>query len=164
VEYLDTLLREQPDNAEALAERGRACGDLAKGGEALRCLRRAFVLQPRAYTIGSSLLAELRSQGKDSEADRVSRQVQALKEHEERIQELTAKVHKTPRNAPVRHELGVLYLKAGNEDTALSWLFGALQDDPDYRPTHKVLADYYQRKGDSERAAIHRQRAAGVGP
>jgi len=35
--------------------------------------------------------------------------------------------------------------------------------DPDHRPTHRALAAYWQKHGDTRRAAFHRARAEGPG-
>ena len=60
----------------------------------------------------------------------------------------------------VPHEIGTLMLRIGQEGVALDWLYRALERDPDYRPAHETLADYYEKKGDREKAATHRRRFA----
>jgi Tfp pilus assembly protein PilF len=46
----------------------------------------------------------------------------------------------------------------GQERQALHWLNQALQLDPDHQPTHRALAEYFEKAGDAEEAAAHRRR------
>jgi Tfp pilus assembly protein PilF len=55
----------------------------------------------------------------------------------------------------------MISLRAGAAEEGLRWLNSALKEDPHYAPAHKALADYYQRHGDFNRAAQHRQKAGG---
>ena len=56
-----------------------------------------------------------------------------------------------------RFEAGSILLRVGEEEEGLRWLRSALRVDPTHRPTHRALADYYQRKGDKEQAEKHRK-------
>jgi len=64
-----------------------------------------------------------------------------------------------PDNVSLRHETGVIYLALGHEEEAARWFQSVLQLDPDHAPTHRVLADYFQKHGDAQRAEHHRQKA-----
>src|SRR5207245_2630205 len=67
--YLDTLLRDHPDDAEGWAERGGAWKDQGNSSEALLCLRRAFELDPRSSRLCYLLLTELLAQQMADEAE-----------------------------------------------------------------------------------------------
>jgi tetratricopeptide (TPR) repeat protein len=82
LEHLDTLLQAHPDHAEAWAERGRASKDRGNGGEALRCFRKAFDLEPRNTKLGHPLLTELRAQRKVEEAAALEVRLQELEREE----------------------------------------------------------------------------------
>jgi Tfp pilus assembly protein PilF len=71
--------------------------------------------------------------------------------------ELMQQVLKTPRSAPLRHEIGALFLRNGFTEDGLSWLRTALEQDPAYRPAHQALAEHYQRTGQPDKAERHRQ-------
>jgi Tfp pilus assembly protein PilF len=47
----------------------------------------------------------------------------------------------------------------GQEELGERWLLSALHEDPSYQPAHAALADFYEKKGNQEDAAFHRQRA-----
>jgi tetratricopeptide (TPR) repeat protein len=162
--YLDTLLRDHADHAEAWAERGRVSREQDKGSEALRCLCRAFELAPYHYEIGFILLAELRGQQKTAEAEALGKKLVRLAEQRKRLRELTIQLNKPGRNAPGRYEIGMIHMNNMAEAEAEGWLLGAVQDDPGYRPAHSALAEYYQRRGKADVAEYHRRRAGGQKP
>jgi Tfp pilus assembly protein PilF len=53
----------------------------------------------------------------------------------------------------------VICLGNGQAQEGLRWLSGALQIDPQHGPTHQALADYYEKAGEPDLAARHRQQA-----
>ena len=59
-------------------------------------------------------------------------------------------------------EIGSIFLRAGKESLGLYWLEQALARDPEHEATHTVLADYYNDKGDKEKAAAHRRWLTGA--
>jgi tetratricopeptide (TPR) repeat protein len=162
-EFLDTLLRDHPDHAEAWAERGRVCREQGDGTEALRCLRKAFELAPNNQKIGFSLLGELRGQQKKENAEELWKRLQHVLQQVNRIRELTMQLNRPGRNAPARYEIGIFHMKNKEEAEAEGWLLGAVQDDPDYQPAHIALADYYHRIGKTAAATYHRGRASMAG-
>jgi tetratricopeptide (TPR) repeat protein len=162
--YLETLLREHPDHVDGWAERGLILGDQGDLEESIRCLRRAFDLDPRKYRIGFALFNELHEQGRHPEARGVWEKIERRKHDGERLEEIVIQLSKDDRNVALRHELGVLSLRNDAEATALRWFASVLQIDPGYEPTHAALAEYYQRKGDSAGAEYHRKRAGKAKP
>jgi tetratricopeptide (TPR) repeat protein len=161
LEYLKQLLAEYPKYAEGWELCGLIASDEGDAAEAVRYLRKAFLLAPRSYSIGFSLFNELTGQGKQSEAKVVLNEIDDLKKQGERLKALREQLNEDGRNVAIRHELGTLFLKFGNEAMALQWFESVLQIDPAYRPTHAALADYHRRKGNKD-AAIYHQRQAGA--
>jgi tetratricopeptide (TPR) repeat protein len=164
LEYLETLLGHDPENAEGWAQRGRAYRDQGDGAKAVRCLRKAFELQPRSYAIGFDLCKELYGLGQMKEAKVVEQQVEYLKSEEMKVDRLMAKLATEKNSASVRYEIGLIYLRNKLERQALRWFASALQDDPNHVPTHEVLADYYEGRGNGQLAALHRLHAGKAKP
>ncbi len=54
-------------------------------------------------------------------------------------------------------ELGELLLRINQPQRGLYWLYEALERDPAHQQAHRVLAAYYEQKGDSAKAASHRR-------
>ncbi len=162
LELLLPLVRARPGHAETWAECGRAFADQGQTGEAVRCLRSAFRLNPDEYTYGFDLCTQLRAQGKHQEADALWSKVDRLMREGKRLQQLLALNLQRPNDASIRCEIGQIYLHNRLESAALHWFQAALRANPNHRPTHEALAAYYQNKGDSRAAAYHRQRAGGA--
>ncbi|MBO0700592.1 MAG: hypothetical protein J2P46_19505, partial [Zavarzinella sp.] len=59
-------------------------------------------------------------------------------------------------------EIGALLLQIRQVRQGLYWMDEALSRDPDHQPTHQFLAEYFEKKGDSERAALHRRHLKGI--
>jgi Tfp pilus assembly protein PilF len=164
LEYLDALVSEYPQSAEAWAQRGRAYRDQGNSAEAIRCLRKAFDLQPRSYAIGFDLYTELYGQGQIKEAKVIEKRVEHQKKQEKEVERLLKNLEQDRNSASLKYEIGMVYLRDQVDKMALHWFESALQSDPAHRPTHKALAEYYQREGNEKAAAFHRQRAGMSAP
>ena len=68
------------------------------------------------------------------------------------VEEMT----RTPNDPNLHYELGIIYLRNGKPDVGVRWLYSALKVDPNHHPSHQALGDYFERIGDSEKAAQHR--------
>ncbi len=75
-----------------------------------------------------------------------------------RVQVWTDIIRSEPRNADLRYKIGNHLMKYDNPEHGLGWLLSVLDIDPEHVPTHRLLADYYERAGKSERAKLHRDR------
>ena len=74
-----------------------------------------------------------------------------------RMDRLVRGVSERPNDLAARYEAGVIFLQYGMTQDGLHWLSTALELDPNHRPTHRALADYYERTDDKELAAWHRR-------
>jgi tetratricopeptide (TPR) repeat protein len=157
--YLDSLLRQDPENADGWAELGRIALDENNTPEAVNCLRRAVELEPRSYPIGYALLTVLKAEGQTEEANALSVRLEQLKRDEERLKEINKQLSKTLNNPALRHEAALICQRNKVEEEAIRWFLGALQDDPNYQPTHAALAELYRNKGDVQQADYHSERA-----
>src|SRR5262249_49092889 len=54
-------------------------------------------------------------------------------------------------------DIGILFLRS-NERVGLYWLHRALERDSGHPAAHRALADFYEGKGDREKAAFHRHK------
>ena len=91
--------------------------------------------------------------------------IQQIEDDLKRIHELaTVQLERWPHDPDLMYEFGVILLRAGAEEQGLAWLDRALLESNDrHAPTHKALADYYKKKGNSRLAAQHREKAGGEG-
>jgi predicted Zn-dependent protease len=162
-ELLDRVLKEHPDDGPALRTLGEIDLQEGKPEEAEVVLRQAVRLLPNDYRAQWALYQALqRQEGKAAEAQAQMARAELLKERNERLAEIrTRKMSQDPHNPALHCELGTLLLSLGYKEVGESWLLSALHEKADYAPAHKALADYYEEQGDPEKAAYHRQEAAG---
>lgn len=156
---LDPLVAAEPRNAQALAARGRVAQASKEFAEAEDWLRRAVAAAPYEREVVYAFTQCLQDRGKKDEAkkwfDRLARIDADLK----RMTAVIRAIHRAPHDPALRCEAGELMMRNGQEKEGLRWLDSALQQDPAHRPTHRALADYFERHGEPARAAAHRRQA-----
>ncbi len=102
----------------------------------------------------------LQQQNKTEQAKAELHKAEEIKDRIERLSDLrTRRMSEQPLEPALHCEMGVLLLRGGYKDVGERWLKSALGLNPDYKPAHAALAEYYQQQGDRERAAEHRRRA-----
>jgi predicted Zn-dependent protease len=160
IPVLDQLLEEHPTDVRMLETRGRVArmeNDPEKGES---CLRTAVGLAPFDLNVNFAFYQCLLAVGKQEEAEKQRERYQSLERDSRRANRLTHELLvEQPHRADWKCELGVIYLRMGLENAGEHWLHSALRDDGTYRPAHRALADYYDKIGKAEKAALHRKEA-----
>jgi tetratricopeptide (TPR) repeat protein len=156
---LDQLLADHPRHALALRERGKVALQEGQAEQAEKWLRQAATLAPGDNQTAYILFNCLRLADKREEAAAALARFKSVEEDQERLNKCLEAAERAPQDPAPRSEAGAILLKLGEEEEGLRWLRSALRADPKYRAAHRALADYYQRKGDKERAEKHRKLA-----
>jgi tetratricopeptide (TPR) repeat protein len=119
-------------------------------------VRRALIVDPTDTEAEFVLAAALQAQERWVEANAVLEQHRKDAALVKRVGEVLKQEAEHPTTDPAAlSELGAVFLRT-NEQIGMYWLHRALQRDPRHQPTHKVLAEFYESKGNREKAAIHR--------
>jgi tetratricopeptide (TPR) repeat protein len=160
---LDDWLGLHPTDASALAERGRLALDEQATEEGITLLRRAIALAPYLRDANYTLYLEWTKQGRKDEADACQERMNQAKQAREKLALLTQRLGAAPDDADLRCRIAQIFLGYGDEEEGVRWLLTILQNHPRHAPSHLVLADYYHKHGQVERAAEHR-RLAGKAP
>jgi tetratricopeptide (TPR) repeat protein len=159
---LDTVLAAHPDLTPALQGRAQVALQQGNPEEAERWAQKAMKLDPYDYQVNYLYYQCLKQCGKQKEALEQFASVERIKTSIVRMQELgNRKLQAAPNDPALRCEMGTLSIGLGQGEVGLGWLLSALQKDRDYKPAHAALADYYEHKGDSEKADYHRKLASG---
>lgn len=156
---IDRVLARDPASTLALSLRGRAAmagGDPA-GAEAW--LRRAVRADPGEPEALHLLVLALRAQRKDAEAVPLARRLEALQQDLRRLTELTRLIGPQLADPGPCHEAGVIALRVGHTNQALSLFQDALRRTGDHRPTHAALAAHYRQSGRLDLAELHQSLA-----
>lgn len=151
-----------PHDAALLVSLAKLDVQEGRGPEAERRLRKVLESDPSdteaLYVLTSAL--QLQSRTEESAA--------ALADYEhkralvERINTMLKDVADSPTAKPDDYaEIGRLFLQIGRDKFGVYWSERALEGDPANQAAHRALAAYYDRKGDTARAAGHRSKVRG---
>jgi Tfp pilus assembly protein PilF len=154
---LDRLLEIAPRDVGALGERGRIYLEMRQPAEAEQWLRKAAELAPYDRDLNYALYLCLQQCGKSRDAEVYRAKLQEIENQLSRLREVTRRIGERPHDPALRHEAGTIFLRSGQAKEGLRWLYSALQEEPQHRPTHRALADYYESIGDKAQAAWHRR-------
>lgn len=83
------------------------------------------------------------------------------------IVRLDTQLAEQPDNNDLRFEIGWRHLRYGDPNEGLMWLSQVLENNPDHKQTHQVLAEYYenlsrQQKDADKLAKMHRRKLASL--
>ncbi|HZY89344.1 MAG TPA: tetratricopeptide repeat protein [Gemmataceae bacterium] len=160
-QVLDELLARGDEGGIGLLERGKLAMQEGQPAEAEGWLRKAVAAFPSDAGSNYQLALCLERLGKAGEAEAYHRRRREVEADMKQLQTLYPKTLHNPSDPAPRLEAGLICLRNGQPKEALRWFEGALQADPQHRPTHQALADFYERQGDGAEAEKHRRLAGG---
>jgi Flp pilus assembly protein TadD len=139
------------------------CGRFALGekrwSDAERLLRRTVEVAPYDPEVYYQLGVCLQQMDRPEEAREHVERARQIEADLMRLEKVFESSVRTPADPAPRLEAGQICLRNGQTAEGLRWLYGALESDPDHKPTHAALADYFASVGDSEKAEHHRRLA-----
>ena len=157
------VLERDPEHFGAQLGAGRLALSDNKPQNALQWLKPAA--QQRPFDLGTryQLAMALKAVGQGENAQEHFDYVEIAQAKLDRYALLYDQVSQEPENLAVRYELGVIVLNYFDPAKGIFWLESVLKRDPHHAPTHHALADFFEKQGQSDRAAYHRQLAAREG-
>jgi tetratricopeptide (TPR) repeat protein len=156
---LDDWLRDHPDDAPALTERGKLALEEKQLDAAESWLRHAVQLAPSDPRANHSLYLCLVRKGKAAEAEECQTRFNRNREDTKRLDDLMQELKRSPDDADLRCQAAEIFLRQHQEPEGERWLLTTLQMRPDHGPSHRALADFYRRKGRSDLAESHQRLA-----
>ncbi len=151
---LDELLVENSEHVRGLIARGELAvqnGDAANGE---KWLRKAILLEPVNEDAHFQLYQCLLQQ-----SGRIEEARKRVRADLTRLNEIAfSEKERALRDPALSCEMGQLLLKGNQADEALKWLYNALEVQPDYRPAHQTLLEFYEKKGRHDLAEPHRKK------
>jgi tetratricopeptide (TPR) repeat protein len=158
-QLLEEAAARLPDDREVLLHLAKLDVQDGQAARAEARLRHLIELDRSDTEARYVLATALKYQRRDREAAEALAEYERYKDLLTRSNKLLTEESRRPSRDPNRlHELGTILLQMGQERQALHWLNQALQLDPDHQPTHRALAEYFEKAGDAEEAAAHRRR------
>jgi Tfp pilus assembly protein PilF len=153
---LEEAVEQLPNDAGVLIHLTKL--DMQEGhpAKAEQWIRRALKADPTDTEAEFTLVAALQAQGRWDEANATLEQHRKDTALLKRVAKVLQEEAQHPSTDPdALSELGAVFLPT-NERAGLYWLHRAQQIDPGHQPTHKILAEHYESKGQPEKAAAHR--------
>jgi tetratricopeptide (TPR) repeat protein len=160
-ELLRTVLKSQPEHAGALLELGRVLLHEGELAEAESLLRQAVAHSPRFRPEPLRVLVRcLEAADKPEEAGKVADELARREAEVIELERMSSRAGKDPRNVALRYEIALKLTALGREHDGAAALMGVIDLDPRHGPAHESLADYFDRKGQTDRAQVHRRIAS----
>lgn len=156
---IDEFLSRRGGNVAMYLIRGDLAMDDGQAPEALTWYHRAEALAPHEERVIFQMAQALRAVGRSDEAQKYEKRWQDRRDLTNKLQEAQKRAALSPKDIEAHHEVGKTALVLGQESLGLRWLAEALKLDPNHRETHRVLAEFFQQKGDRAAAEFHRRRA-----
>ncbi len=153
---LDDLLAQHPRFLAALRERGKLEGEPA---QAEKWFRKALAVNPSDLPTIYSLIVCLNQMGKREEAGQIKKKYEKIAKDLRGLAEIVRKIESKPHDPLLRSEAGTIFLRLGHDQEGIAWLYSALELEPHNLGAHEVLADYFDRVSQKEKAAHHRKLA-----
>ena len=117
-------------------------------------------IQPYEYDVRYSYAQALKLGGDHARSRIESEHAARLRKEQDHILELRKNLRRPPNNPAIRFEVAKWMLENGHEQEGLKWTSEILRAEPRHGPTHRLLADYYQKQGNPGRANYHRLMAS----
>lgn len=159
-ELMEMAVEGLPDDPILLVQLAKLDLRERKYEQAERRLRRVLKNDPAdveaRYTLGAVLQ---RQPGREKEAEaelKEEKRYRTLLEQANHLLKLEVEQPSQDPNRPA--EAGALLVSIGQDRLGLFWLHQALKRDPEHQGAHRALAEYYEAKGEKEKARAHRQR------
>lgn len=157
--HFEAALAVNPNRPEALKELAQI--DLRRGRyrDARDRLETLTRIEPFDADIRYSFAQALRLVGDDARFRAESERAGQLRKENVRVDELRNALLRKPGDVDARYEVARWMLDHGHQAEALDWTAVILRASPNHAPTHRLLADYYQRQGNAGLANYHRMMA-----
>ncbi len=158
-ELLETAERSLPDDPALQVQLAKLDIQQKSPKKAEERLRRVLEIDPTDTEARYQLAESLRRQGRDKESREALAQYEKDKELRKRASVVMSKGPESSKStADELFDVASVFLRSRQDRLAHFWLEQALQRDPNHQPSHKALAEYFEKKGDPEAAARHRGR------
>lgn len=161
---LDRALELDPENGPALD--GRAALALRRGefAAALPLLERARALDPDDPEVRYRLGMALDRLGRPDEARAEREAATRIRRELDEMDAIRKELVKSPRDPDLQYRAARWLLDHGHPEEALTWALRAVDAPGGHRPSARLLADYYDARGDAGRANFYRLQAGPPGP
>ncbi|HTU20188.1 MAG TPA: tetratricopeptide repeat protein [Gemmataceae bacterium] len=156
---LEDVLIRHPDHVVALRSLGDILFQDNRLTEAERVVCRALAVAPWDYKSNDLLARILQQQGRSVEAESFREKTRRLEARWKQFRKAARDMADRPHDPALQCEAAAALLDLGYDDLSLRWLLNAVHIEPQCRRGHELLARWYEKHQDAERADYHREQA-----
>jgi predicted Zn-dependent protease len=156
--HFEAALATAPDTPRALRELALIDRRYGRNAAARERLAKAVRLEPHDYEVRYAYARVLATTG-DPKAAEESRAAEALREEQKHIDALRKSLVSRPDDLDLRSEVARWLFGHGHEQEALDWTNLIISKNPNHPATCRLLAEYYQKKGNQGLANFYRLHA-----
>jgi tetratricopeptide (TPR) repeat protein len=149
-------LEANPREPDALKELGLIDLRLGRFSQACKSLEQLTQIDPFDHGARYTFAQALRLAGDESQAKLELAHAARLRKENEEVVDFRNALLKEPNNLRARFQVTEWMFDHGHQDEGLKWTKEILRADPRHAPTHKLLAEYYGKRGDAGLANYHR--------
>jgi tetratricopeptide (TPR) repeat protein len=164
VEYLDRGLELDPGKMQPLIERAKIDLRHGKFETALGFLDRAREIDSTEIEVHYLRGLVLGRQGRHAEAKMEQEIADRLRNDGEELKKIHQNLVNSPRDLQLQYEAARWLFDHGHPEEGLRWAEKILTEKPGHGPTGRLLADYYEKKGNQGLANFYRSQASGGEP
>src|SRR5262249_4301073 len=162
-QLLEAAVIDLPDDLQLLLHLAKLDLQDGNAADADRRLRHIITVDIAYSEAHYNLASALQMQNRPEEAKKALADYQHYRTTLEQANKLLRHEAQHPSNDPViATEIGTLLLKIGHDRSGAYWLDQALLRDPNHLPAHRAFAEFFESKGLTDKAAVHRQRLAAL--
>jgi tetratricopeptide (TPR) repeat protein len=160
VKDFEAALAVAPRHRDALKELAQADLRLGRHDQACRRFELLIQLEPYDPEVHASYARGLELSGDPARARSEAELAARLRKEADEMSQLQYNLQQNPNDLASRFAVARWLLEHGRADEGLKWTKEIFRADPDHRPTHEALAEYYRKRGDAGLANYHRLRAS----
>ena len=153
--HFEAVVATHPRDLVALRELGMIelrLGRLEKACERFELLTQ---LDPYDHELRASYAQTLKLLGRDDRALVESAEATRLREQSDLMTKYKNDLVRNPSDLNARFQVARWLIECGHQEEGLRWTKEILRANPRHAPTHRVLADYFRKKGDAGLANYH---------
>jgi tetratricopeptide (TPR) repeat protein len=159
---LEAAVARLPDDPDLLIHLAKLDMEQERPAEGEKWLRHLLQVDPTDQEAEFTLVDCLKRQNRPDEAAAVLARYEKHKALLLRANKLLKdEAEHQSQDPSLPAQIGTIFLELGQERLGLYWLDQALRRDGHYRPARQALADYFESKGEKDKAAEHRRYLTG---
>jgi tetratricopeptide (TPR) repeat protein len=153
--FFESALDARPRDRVALKELAMIEMRLGRLEKACERFEVATKIDPFDHEVRSSYAQALKLLGRDNRARVESAEAARLREQNDLMMKYRFNLLEHPNDLDARFQVARWLIESGHPDEGLRWTKEILRSNPSHTPTHRVLANYYRKQGETGLANYH---------